>query len=89
MQFSLNRYEVGKVLDALDLAIDAEWMRPEKQAEFEDIKFKLEDQIPEPPPHGTAARYTSQSDPCRCMDCRLAHNEYMSDYRQRRRSVNA
>lgn len=45
MQLSLNRREVGRVLDALDLAADAEWMRPDYQRMFEDIKAKIEYQL--------------------------------------------
>jgi hypothetical protein len=86
MQLVLTRHEVSKVLDALDLMIDAEWMRPERRPELEDLKAKIEEQVPEPPPHGTYARYVNRHDPCRCDACRRAHNDYMRGYRAQDRA---
>lgn len=84
MHVTVNRHELGLIIDAVDLAADAEWMRPERQAEFEELSAKLTGQIPEPPPHGSYSRYQVFGGACRCDLCRAANADYMKSLRYRR-----
>jgi hypothetical protein len=38
---------------------------------------------PDPPPHGTRARYNHRAAPCRCTRCRVANTRYIAAYRTR------
>ncbi|HEU5241179.1 MAG TPA: hypothetical protein VFU25_04135 [Ornithinibacter sp.] len=40
---------------------------------------------PDPPPHGTRARYNHRENPCRCTRCRVANTRYIAAYRARPR----
>lgn len=44
MELTLTRREISLLLNALDLIIDAEWMRPEKQGEYEQLQSQIESQ---------------------------------------------
>lgn len=48
MHVTVTRHELDLLRNAVDLAADAEWMRPERQAEFEELSAKLDEQVPGP-----------------------------------------
>jgi hypothetical protein len=81
---TVTRHELDLLRNAVDLAADAEWLRPDRQEEFEELSAKLDEQVPEPPPHGTYARYQVCGGACRCPDCKRANADYMKSLRDRR-----